>query len=162
MDKRKFTALPNQERTVTSTRQCLAWQDLLVSLTYLLRRTKQTKKRVSDKFSGCPGNRTVRISAGCVDLHMIYTVALQTCSLKKIIPNSGTCWPVEWKSRSPKSEFSLMILSMAFSPQANYNDWTTATCWRNLVPTFADRVVSCGQRGGLPTVVNLSFLDRSC
>jgi hypothetical protein len=40
-------------------------------------------------------------------------------------------------------------------------DWATATCWRNLVPTFTDRGVSRGQRGGSPTVVNLSFLDRS-
>jgi hypothetical protein len=38
---------------------------------------------------------------------------------------------------------------------------TTATCWRNLVPTFADRGVSHGPRGGSPTVVKLSFLDRS-
>jgi hypothetical protein len=30
-----------------------------------------------------------------------------------------------------------------------------------LVPTFVDRGVSRGQRGGSPTVVNLSFLDRS-
>jgi hypothetical protein len=51
--------------------------------------------------------------------------------------------------------------SVAFSPQANYTDRTTATCWRNLVPIFADRGVSRGQRGGPPTVVNLSFLDRS-
>jgi hypothetical protein len=36
----------------------------------------------------------------------------------------------------------------------------TATCRRNLVPTFVDRGVSRGQRGGSPTVVNLSFLDR--
>jgi hypothetical protein len=49
--------------------------------------------------------------------------------------------------------------SMALSPQANYTDWATATCRRNLVPTFADRGVSRGQRGGSPTVVNLSFLD---
>jgi hypothetical protein len=52
--------------------------------------------------------------------------------------------------------------SMAFSPQANYTDLATATCWRNLVKTFADRGMSRGQRGGSPTVVNLSFLDRSC
>jgi hypothetical protein len=32
---------------------------------------------------------------------------------------------------------------------------------RNLVPTFVDRGVSRGQRGGSPTVVNLSFLDRN-
>jgi hypothetical protein len=30
-----------------------------------------------------------------------------------------------------------------------------------LVPTFVDRVVSRGQRGGSPTVVNFSFLHRS-
>jgi hypothetical protein len=51
--------------------------------------------------------------------------------------------------------------SVAISPQANYTDWATATCQRNLVPTFADRGVSRGQRGGSPTVVNLSFLDRN-
>jgi hypothetical protein len=44
---------------------------------------------------------------------------------------------------------------VAFSPQAS------ATCRRNLVPTFADRGVSSGQRGGSPATVNLSFLDRS-
>jgi hypothetical protein len=49
--------------------------------------------------------------------------------------------------------------SVALSPQANYTYWATATCRRNLVPTFMDRGVSRGQRGGSPTVVNLSFLD---
>jgi hypothetical protein len=51
--------------------------------------------------------------------------------------------------------------SVAFRPQANYADWATATCQRNVVPTFADRGVSRGQRGGTPTVVNVSFLDLS-
>jgi hypothetical protein len=51
--------------------------------------------------------------------------------------------------------------SVVFSPQANYTDRSTATCRRNLVPTFVDRGVSRGQRGGSPTVVNLSFLDQS-
>jgi hypothetical protein len=46
------------------------------------------------------------------------------------------------------------------SPRANYTDLATATCRRNLVPTFVDRGVSHGKRGGSPTVVNLSFLDR--
>jgi hypothetical protein len=50
--------------------------------------------------------------------------------------------------------------SVALNPRANYTDWSTATCRRNLVSTFVDRGVSCGQRGGSPTVVNLSFLDR--
>jgi hypothetical protein len=50
---------------------------------------------------------------------------------------------------------------MAFSPQANYTNWRTATCQQNLVPTFADRGVLSGQSGGSSMVVNLSFLDRS-
>jgi hypothetical protein len=50
--------------------------------------------------------------------------------------------------------------SVALSPRANYTDWATATCRRNLVPTFMDRGMSRGQRGGSPTVVNLIFLDR--
>jgi hypothetical protein len=29
------------------------------------------------------------------------------------------------------------------------------------MPTFVNRIVSRGKRGGSPTVVNLSFLDRS-
>jgi hypothetical protein len=52
--------------------------------------------------------------------------------------------------------------SVAFSPQVNYTYWATATSWRNLVPTFVDRVVSRDQCCGSRTVVNLSFLDRSC
>jgi hypothetical protein len=51
--------------------------------------------------------------------------------------------------------------SVALSPRANYTDCSTATCRRNLVPTFVDRGVSRCQRGGSPTVVKLSFLDRS-
>jgi hypothetical protein len=50
---------------------------------------------------------------------------------------------------------------MALSPQANYTNWATATCRRNLVPIFVDREVSRGQRGGSPTVVNPNFLDQS-
>jgi hypothetical protein len=60
---------------------------------------------------------------------------------------------------SPLLEF-IKKNSVALSPRANYTDWATATCRRNLVPTFVDRGVSPGQRGGSPTVVNLSFLDR--
>jgi hypothetical protein len=50
---------------------------------------------------------------------------------------------------------------MAYSPQANYTDRSTAICRLNLVPTLADRGVSRGQRGGSLTVVNLGFLHRS-
>jgi hypothetical protein len=45
--------------------------------------------------------------------------------------------------------------------QANYTDSATANFWRNLVPTFVDRGMCRGQRGASPTVVDLSFLDRS-
>jgi hypothetical protein len=45
---------------------------------------------------------------------------------------------------------------VAFSPQANYTDWATATCRRNLMPTSVDKGMSRGQRGGSPTVVNLT------
>jgi hypothetical protein len=51
--------------------------------------------------------------------------------------------------------------SVAISPQANYTEWATATGRRILVPTFVNRAVSRGQRGGNSTVVNLGFLDRS-
>jgi hypothetical protein len=51
--------------------------------------------------------------------------------------------------------------SVALSPQANYTDWVTANCQRNLVPTFVHRGVLRGQHGGSPTVINLSFLDQS-
>jgi hypothetical protein len=39
---------------------------------------------------------------------------------------------------------------MAFSPQATYTDWATATSWWILVPTFVDRGVSSGQRDESP------------
>jgi hypothetical protein len=69
-----------------------------------------------------------------------------------------------WKQtlRRPDTVLSKQTTnSVALSPQANYTDWATATCWRNLVPTFVVRGVSHGQCGRSPTVVNLSFLDQS-
>jgi hypothetical protein len=51
--------------------------------------------------------------------------------------------------------------SVALSPRANYTDRAAATCRPIIVTTFVDRGVSRGQRGGTPTVVNFSFLDRS-
>jgi hypothetical protein len=50
---------------------------------------------------------------------------------------------------------------VAFSPQANYTDWSTATGRRILVPIFVDREVSSDRRGGLLTAANSGFLDRS-
>jgi hypothetical protein len=65
------------------------------------------------------------------------------------------------KHRKNFSLASITTNSVAFSPQVNYTDWATATFWRNVAPNFADRGESRGQRGVSPTVVNLSFLDRS-
>jgi hypothetical protein len=46
--------------------------------------------------------------------------------------------------------------SVAFSPQANYTEWATATSWQNLVPTFVDGGVSHGQRSRTPTGIHLT------
>jgi ABC-type arginine transport system ATPase subunit len=79
--------------------------------------------------------------------------------------DSGECSSArdefEWLQRFGEQKQKQKKNSVAFSPQANYTDWATATCRRNLVPTLVDRGVSRGQRGESPTVVNLSFLDRS-
>jgi hypothetical protein len=50
---------------------------------------------------------------------------------------------------------------MAFSPQANYTNWSTASGRQILEPTFVDRGVLRGQRSGSLTTVNLSFPDQS-
>jgi hypothetical protein len=68
---------------------------------------------------------------------------------------------LKWHKHPEVRHIHILTYSVAFSPRANYTDWGTATCRRNLVPTFVDREVSRGQRGGSPTVVNLSFLDTS-
>jgi hypothetical protein len=49
--------------------------------------------------------------------------------------------------------------TVALSPRANYTDWATATCRRNLVPTVVDRGVSRGQRGESPTVVRTKNVE---
>jgi hypothetical protein len=51
--------------------------------------------------------------------------------------------------------FKNKTISVAISPQANSTHWATAIDRWILVPTFADGVVSLGQRGGTPTAVNL-------
>jgi hypothetical protein len=45
--------------------------------------------------------------------------------------------------------------SVAFSPQANYTYWSIFAGLRILVPTFVDKGVSRGKRGGTPMAVNL-------
>jgi hypothetical protein len=71
-------------------------------------------------------------------------------------------WRVHASSRRSFLQYqNCLSNSVALRSQANYTDWATATRRRNLVSTFVDRGVSCGQRGRSPMAVNLSFLDRS-
>jgi hypothetical protein len=79
----------------------------------------------------------------------------QTKNKLAIASKSSTLWRMNHYMRGKKTH------SVAFSSQANYTDWLTVTCRRNLMPTFVDRGVSRGQHGGSPAVVNLSFLDRT-
>jgi hypothetical protein len=69
------------------------------------------------------------------------------------------CGSVPLLSTSSYIEYS-KTNSVTINPQANYTDWSTATCRRNLMPTFVDRGMSRGQRDWSPTVINLIFLDR--
>jgi hypothetical protein len=48
-----------------------------------------------------------------------------------------------------------------YSARELYNSMT-ATAWWILVPTFANRGVSYGQRSGLPMVIDLRFLYQTC
>jgi hypothetical protein len=94
-------------------------------------------------------------------VHAIVCHALHRDSKTKIFQtewNYTLSVSYEWLRTPSKTK---QTNSMALSLQANYTDWVTATCWRNLVPTFVDRGVSRGQRGGSPKVINLSFLDRT-
>jgi hypothetical protein len=51
--------------------------------------------------------------------------------------------------------------SVAFSPQANYTVWSTVAGRQILLPTFADRGVSRGQRDRPPRTLISVCLDRS-
>jgi hypothetical protein len=83
------------------------------------------------------------------------------------VNGTGLKWCWQWwnmntaPGQSNGDNITNKTKSLVLSPQTNCTEWATATCWQNLVPTFVDREVSCGQWGGSPTVVNLSFLDRS-
>jgi hypothetical protein len=93
----------------------------------------------------------------CLELHNYLYVQQSDCYYSIFLSDKRMLQKLEdisgWMVRI------LYIYSVALSPQANYTDWATATCRRNLMPTFVDRGVSRSQRGGSPTVVNLSFLD---
>jgi hypothetical protein len=92
-----------------------------------------------------------------LSLRFMYLAPRSSCARRLQIFHSG----ISTKPILSVKQKQQQTNSVAFSPQANYTDGVTATCWWNLVPTFVDSGASRGQRGGSPTVVNLSFLDRS-
>jgi hypothetical protein len=63
--------------------------------------------------------------------------------LRRLRQNRRRCWELSQNKTSRTTN------SVAFSPQANYTDWATATGRRILV-------ASCGQRGGTPTASHIS------
>jgi hypothetical protein len=76
---------------------------------------------------------------------------LNCYSFSSILQLTGrTLWVPRLSSYVSNKQNKQKKNSVAFSPQVNYTDWATATWRRNLVPTFADIGVSCGQRGGSP------------
>jgi hypothetical protein len=74
---------------------------------------------------------------------------------KRIVANHFVLAPSPLKLENKQTN------CVAFSPQSSHTDLSTATSRRILMPTFVDRGVSRGPLDGSPTVVNLSFLDRS-
>jgi hypothetical protein len=83
--------------------------------------------------------------------------------LKYCNPNT---YPLNWTYRFEciwdlHTHVASKTNSVAYSPQANYTDWATATVWRILMPTFAGRGVSRGQHCRTPTVINFSVLHWS-
>jgi hypothetical protein len=73
---------------------------------------------------------------------------------------SGTCKHCTMET-SGEHIYCYFDHSVAFRPQANYTDWATATGRLILVITFANKGVSHGECGRIPTAVILSFLGRS-
>jgi hypothetical protein len=88
-------------------------------------------------------------------------VEVESCSPSMLADSS--LWPYsssQLRCKQPEINTTWRN-SLALSPQANYTDCATATWWRNLIPTFADRGVSGCQGDRSPMVINLSFLDWS-
>jgi hypothetical protein len=64
--------------------------------------------------------------------------------------------------RAKTDGFDIKTNSVAVSPQANFTGGSTATCRRNLVPTFVDRGVSRGQMGMISAVGNTDMRRVFC
>jgi hypothetical protein len=142
----------------------------VTALSFSHRSTFFASQRLAYSAAHLYGSRNRWADSEFSEPKMFITLPWKTQFLTQLIPISllsFTSYPIYLSIylsiylciRPPPTRLSI---SVALGPQANYTDWATAICRRNLVPTFVDRGVSRGQRGGSPTVVNLSFLDRSC
>jgi hypothetical protein len=114
------------------------------------------------KLQSCNGTPTVLfiryrggslLATGWEDFKSLVTLKTETiCSFDTSVPTTVTLY------KAPKD---IPLILRGFQSATNYTDFANATGRRILGPTFLDRGVSRGQRGGTPTDVNLSFLDRS-
>jgi hypothetical protein len=107
---------------------------------------------------------SLRVSRSGVGSYYLSETPLSLCLVVSVHthPNgTGELWIQLECLYDELGSHRVLTNSVAVTPQANYTDWATATGRRILVPTFANRGVSHGQRGGTPAAVNLSFLDWS-
>jgi hypothetical protein len=128
---------------------------------------KQSSRYLNPSIGDSPVDET-RPSSGRSS-HLLYaTATVEYVSYRRAraggpVINKAIYWLTKRESFSEILQFLSSSLkqkqrnSVAFSPQAKYTDSAIATCWQNLIPTFADRGVSRGQRGGSPTAVNHNF-----
>jgi hypothetical protein len=87
------------------------------------------------------------------------TLMIQRC----VMMDMRTVWNYKWSHWKLKCKEDCTIFwdketkTVAFSRQANYTNWATATCRQYLVPTLVDRGVSRGQCIGSPMVVQVHW-----
>jgi hypothetical protein len=86
---------------------------------------------------------------------------------------TANCEPISWKiwdflllttvwtSTTCYKKYIIFLLKTPWLVKSEVYRQRTVAGQQTLLPTFADGAVSLGQRGGSPTVVNLSFLDGS-
>jgi hypothetical protein len=115
----------------------------------LLRKFGGPENRTRDLWPGYPLRSTPRRPLGIVSM---LPKVHRGCSEREL--QSGGWSHEQIPDLEGVSSFIIKVTnktktnSVALSPQANYTDWSTATCRRNLLLTSVDREVSCGQRGG--------------
>jgi hypothetical protein len=88
-------------------------------------------------------------------MYRLYAYIIRKSALTKSLLASIPC---EWKNYKQTNK---QTNSVALSQQANYTDWATATCRRNLVSTFVDRGVSHFSNFGLLSQLGILNVYKS-